>query len=223
MNVNWTSYDSVSHVFKKAMEDKQEEKAEEEKKEGEEGEKKEEEEKKEGEEGEKKEGEQEKKEGEEENKEGDEKKEEGQKKEEEEEKEEDKVPQVNDSMHSHIRKELVVGGVVDITLIDFLPGPKKTAEWQLKKKFSEEEAVVKQFFPPLDTNGQMNWQNLTEIKVQYALPSTVFIHQDDDKQVAYWDGEKWNSHTIEDVKLELHNNQKLLSFSTKRLAPFAYV
>ncbi len=157
MNVNWTSYDSVSHVFKKAMEDKQEEKVEEEKKEeegGEKGEEKEGEEgeKKEGEEGEKKEGEEgEKKEGEEEKKEGEEKKED------EEEKEEEKVPQVYDSMHSHIRKELVVGGVVDITLIDFLPGPKKTVEWQLKKKFSEEEAVVKQFFPPLDTNGQMNW------------------------------------------------------------------
>lgn len=41
------------------------------------------------------------------------------------------------------------------------------------------------------------------MKVQYALPSTVFIHHDDDKQVAYWDGECWNNDTIEDIKLEI--------------------
>lgn len=91
-------------------------------------------------------------------------------------------------MVTNINNQHIIGGVLEVNLYDFLPGAKKTQEWQLKKKFSHSEALVKQHFPPLDTNGQMNWQNLIEVKVSYCLPSYMYIHQDDDKQVAYWDG-----------------------------------
>ena len=120
-------------------------------------------------------------------------------------------------------EEYIIGGVLDINLYDFLPSPKKTVEWQLKKKFSQEEAVEQNrlHFPPLDNNGQINWQQATENKVQFSLPPHIYIHPDDICRVAYHDGLHWTSDTIDDIKMDLET--KAISFTTKRLAPFAYL
>ena len=83
------------------------------------------------------------------------------------------------------------------------------------------KALIKESFPPLDINGQFNWQLANDIKVQYALPSKIYIHPEDICKVMYYDGKEWMNETIEDVKLDTET--KFISFTTKRLCPFAYV
>jgi hypothetical protein len=53
------------------------------------------------------------------------------------------------------------------------------------------------------------------------LPSHIYIHADDVTRVAYHDGTSWGSDTIEDIKMDIET--KTISFTTKRLAPFAYI
>ena len=73
----------------------------------------------------------------------------------------------------------VVGGVLDIELFEFLPLPKKAEKFGMKFMYTTRNACRKINYPPIDANGQLNYQNAQPVKVIYNLPSYVYIHPTD--------------------------------------------
>ena len=53
--------------------------------------------------------------------------------------------------------------------------------------YTTKNALKKINYPPVDANGQLNFQNAQPVKVIYNLPSYVYIHPSDNIQIALWD------------------------------------
>jgi len=50
-------------------------------------------------------------------------------------------------------KDIVVGGVLDIECLEFLPLPKKGNNWMLKYDYEVTEAIKRYNYPAVDTSG----------------------------------------------------------------------
>lgn len=56
-------------------------------------------------------------------------------------------------------KNMIVGGILDIELFEFLPQPKKTEKYSIKYVYNTKNALKKINYPPYDITGQLNFQN----------------------------------------------------------------
>lgn len=65
--------------------------------------------------------------------------------------------------HSHYNnfptdsKLMVVGGVIDIEMFEFLQLPKKAEKFTIKYVYNTKNALKKINYPPYDINGQLNF------------------------------------------------------------------
>lgn len=50
-------------------------------------------------------------------------------------------------------KDIVIGGVLDIECLEFLPLPKKVNNWTLKMNYDFSEAIKKYSYPAVDSSG----------------------------------------------------------------------
>lgn len=64
-------------------------------------------------------------------------------------------------------KVMVVGGIVDIELFEFLPQPKKAEKFTIKYIYNTKNALRKINYPPYDITGQLNFQNAQPVKIIY--------------------------------------------------------
>ncbi|KAL4485735.1 hypothetical protein ABPG72_010997 [Tetrahymena utriculariae] len=120
-------------------------------------------------------------------------------------------------------KDIVMGGVLNVECLEYLPAKVKTANWTLKFHYDVEESIKRLPYPSQDSNAQTH-QNIQPVKVSYTLPPYLLIYPNDHHRVVVYDSQqqKWTSeYIVDDVKYEA--DKKLLYFSTIRLAPCAYV
>lgn len=116
-------------------------------------------------------------------------------------------------------KYRIMGGVVDIECLDFLPQQKKQQQWTLKYDFEVKDANKRVQFPALDGMGSVNYDNIIPVKVSFLLPPNTVIYPNDAHRVAYFDVQKkeWNTNLIEEVKFD--SATKRLNFTSKKIAP----
>ena len=90
-------------------------------------------------------------------------------------------------------------------MFEFLPLPKKAEKFTIKYVYNTKNALKKINYPPLDNNGQPNFQNALPLKVIYQLPPYVFINPTDPIRIALWDVSNINSSYFRTTKAGLLN------------------
>ncbi len=84
-------------------------------------------------------------------------------------------------------KDIIVGGVLEIDCIRFPANSKKGPYWSLKQDYDVCDAVKRISFPQSDSTGQVNYANVSPIKIFYTLPDFLIIYNKDQPRIACFD------------------------------------
>ncbi|KRX06750.1 hypothetical protein PPERSA_09152 [Pseudocohnilembus persalinus] len=116
----------------------------------------------------------------------------------------------------------VVGGVLNIEIFEYPTLPRIENKWKMKYRKDEYEDIKKLYYPNQEGQGSYNYNNTTPIKIYFQVPSDLFINRDSLKIATFDQQSGWQMDHINEIKF-LDKEQKLLSFSSNKLAPFAIV
>lgn len=91
----------------------------------------------------------------------------------------------------------------------------------MRSIYSVEDMLKKIFYP--DPSGGAAAGQAAPLKVFYTLPEYIYINENDDIRVGWWDSKAnvWSNEGIEELQYDKTN--RVLQFSTLRLAPFSYL
>ena len=121
-------------------------------------------------------------------------------------------------------KEMIVGGILDVSFYNYLTQPEETpgVNYKMKKIYEGEDALVKHPYPAPDANGVVSYQAAYPMRIYYTLPPYLYIGVSDKIKVVLWDKTQncWNTERIEELKFDF--DSKMLTVSTQEVAPQAF-
>lgn len=112
-----------------------------------------------------------------------------------------------------------MGGVVDFRLFQFPEGPRPAMKWTVRNVFTVEDRLRNIPYPDPTSQVQPD-----PIGIQVTMPEYVYINGEDSNiRVGVWDDNEkvWSTEEIDDLKLDTSN--RILEFTTKRLAQMAFL
>lgn len=113
---------------------------------------------------------------------------------------------------------IVVGGISNFSLYNFPDTAKQYMKWTMRPVHSVENRLKKIPYP--DPNNPTSGEPLP---ITWFLPDYVFTTAEDEPRIGVWDEveNQWDFEPIDE--LEYHKNERRLEFSTRKLAPMAYL
>ncbi len=121
-------------------------------------------------------------------------------------------------------KEMIVGGILNTTPFEMPPPPSNFKGWRIKHLVPQEIALSESSL--IKNDGQIQKGSANLIRINYKLPSNIYIGDISKKQMGIWVKEKkqWvvDSEYIEKETINFLDGG-LLEFQTYRLAPTCYM
>lgn len=118
------------------------------------------------------------------------------------------------------QNDLIIGGIYEVVIYRFPDQPKTVKEWKLRPIKSTEITLNPRPYPSPEIAATGNI-SVTPLKMIYQLPENLYIPNPADLRVAVWDpvNSQWSETEIGDSSF--NPEHKIVTFRTKRLAPFA--